>query len=375
MEKLKLSCPCLFGLESVLAGEVKRMGGLQVEAQDGKVNFSGGWEMVARANLCLRTAERVLIELGSFEARSFEELFQGVKALPLEEFIGMKDAFPVKGWSLNSKLMSIPDCQSIIKKAAVERLRQTYGVSWFEESGPVRQIQFSIRKDQVCIFLDTSGAGLHKRGYRKTSTLAPIKETLAAGILDLARVRKDTVLMDPFCGSGTFSIEGALKAFQIPPGIHRRFAAEKWDCMPEAVWKDERARGLAGIRRDAAFEAYASDIDPAAVELTRENAKKAGVAPRIRVKQADIRDFSCTRENAVVVCNPPYGERLLEIREAQELYKIMGKQFDLFSSQSFYIISPDEKFETLFGAKAAKRRKLYNGMIKCQLYMYYSTNR
>lgn len=372
-EQLKITCPCLFGLESVLSGEIKRMGGQEVQVQDGKVSFSGGWEMVARANLCLRTAERVLVELGSFKARSFEELFQGVKALPLEEFIGIKDAFPVKGWSLNSKLASVPDCQAIIKKAAVERLKQTYHVSWFEETGPVHQLQFSIHKDVACLFLDTSGAGLHKRGYRKNSTLAPIKETLAAGILDLARVRSHTVLIDPFCGSGTFSIEGALKAFHIPPGIHRRFAAENWESMPALFWKQERARGLEGIKKDAEFEAYASDIDPAAVELTLENAKKAGVAPRIRARQADIRQFSCKRDNAVIVCNPPYGERLLEIKEAQAIYRVMGERFDLSGSQSFAIISPDEKFETFFGAKASKRRKLYNGMIKCQLYQYFNS--
>lgn len=232
MNKLKYLCPCLFGLESVLSGEIKRLGGEDVQVSDGKVTFYGDFSLLARANLNLRTAERVLVVLGHFAVQSFEDLFQGVKALPLENFIGEKDRFPVKGWSLNSKLASVPDCQAIIKKAAVERLKEKYGISWFEESGSLFQIQFSILKNEATVMLDTTGAGLHKRGYRRDSNEAPIKETLAAGIIDLARVRPDSIFYDPFCGSGTFLIEAAAKALNIAPGINRRFAAEKWPLIP-----------------------------------------------------------------------------------------------------------------------------------------------
>ena len=363
--------PCHFGLESVLAGELKRMGAGQVAAQNGKVAFSGGPEILARANIGLRTAERVLILLGSFQARSFDELFQGVRSLPLEDFIGSRDAFPVKGWALNSQLMSVPDCQSIVKKAAVERLKAHYGIEWFPETGPVHQLQFSILKDEVCLMLDTSGPGLHKRGYRANSNAAPIKETLAAGILDLARVRDRTVFYDPFCGSGTLLIEAALKALNIPPCLRRKFAAQSFGLFDESVWQEERARGLAGIRKNTGFFAYGSDLDPEAVELTKENAKKAGVFSKMLVTQGDVKDFAFRSPGGVVACNPPYGERLLEKEEAERLYQVMGRVFSRIADGSFYIISPSEQFEQYYGKKAVKRRKLYNGMLKCQLYMYY----
>ena len=231
MSVIKMAAPCLFGLESVLSGELKRIGAKNIEATDGKVTFTGDWNMLAKTNLWLRTAERVLIVLDSFRAETFEELFQGVFKIPFEEYLGKDDAFPVKGWSLNSQLASVPDCQSIIKRAAVKRMEQHYHQIWFAETGAVHQIQFSIRKNIVTIFLDTSGAGLHKRGYRQTSLLAPIKETLAAGIVDFTRLYDDSVICDPFCGSGTLLIEAVLKGMNIAPGINRRFAAEKWNCI------------------------------------------------------------------------------------------------------------------------------------------------
>lgn len=371
MSKLTICCPCLFGLESVLSGEIKRMGGENIRTTDGKVTFEGDFSMVIKANICLRTAERVLLVLGSFTATTFTELFDGTAALPFEEFIGSMDAFPVKGWSLNSQLHSIPDCQAIIKKAAVKRLQQVYGLSWFQETGPVRQIQFSIHKDQVSIMLDTSGAPLHKRGYRQNSTLAPIKETLAAGIIDLAHVRRDTVVYDPFCGSGTFVIESALHAMRIAPGIRRRFAAEQWGLVPQSAWEDARKEAHANIYRESGYRGYASDLDADAVELTLENARKAGVVGRIRAQQAEIAAFQVPDGPAAVICNPPYGERLLEIRQAEELYRTMGRVFQPREGVGYYIISPHEEFETLFGRPADKRRKLYNGMIKCQLFMYF----
>lgn len=371
MNHWKFAAPCLFGLESVLSGEIKRIGGQNIQVSDGRVTFTGGPEMAAKANLWLRTAERVQIVLDSFRAESFEELFQGVLSIPLEQFIGRRDAFPVKGWSLNSKLASVPDCQSIIKKAAVCRLESKYGQSWFEETGPVHQLQFSILKNIVTILLDTSGAGLHKRGYRRNSVEAPIKETLAAGIVDLARMYDDSVIIDPFCGSGTFLIEGVMHAMRIAPGLCRSFSAERWDVIDPEIWRLSRQEAMDLVRRDATVRAYGYDIDPAAVELTAENAKKAGVASHIRARQRSIEDFSCELEKAVVFCNPPYGERLLEVKEAERIYQSMGRNFPQKPGLHYYVISPHEEFERFFGRGADRRRKLYNGMIKCQLFMYF----
>ena len=369
-DKLRLCCPCHFGLESVLKYEITKIGGTDLTVTDGKITFTGDENILARANLCLSTAERVLIELIEFRAESFEELFQGVRSIELERFIGIDDAFPVKGYSLDSALHSVPDCQSIVKKAAVERLKSKYGVEWFSESGATVQIKFSILKDVVTVYLDTSGVGLHKRGYRRNSNAAPIKETLAAGIVDLARVRPDSIVCDPFCGSGTLLIEAAMKALRIPVGINRRFAAEKWASIPASVWQEERKRAIDGVDRSAEFRAIGFDIDDAAVALTLDNAHKAGIKSRIRVEQADIDKF-VQPENSIVICNPPYGERLLELREAEDIYRRMGRVLGKGGSRQSYIISPHEQFEKYFGSDAKKRRKLYNGMIKCQLYMYF----
>lgn len=371
MEQLRFACPCGFGLEGILSGELKRMGAREVAAADGRVDFSGTVEDLARANLWLRTAERVLVVLGSFKATSFTQLFDGVEKLPLEEFIGKKDRFPVKGWSLNSRLHSVPDCQSIIKKAVVKRLGQKYGVSWFEETGALYQIQFSILKDTVTIMLDSSGAGLHKRGYRRVQNQAPIRETLAAGILDIARIYPDTRLYDPFCGSGTFLIEGAYKAKNIAPGLYRRFAAESWSRVPGRVWQAQREEALSQVRKEVAFRAFGSDISPEALEITAANAKKANVAPLIQAAPGDVRDFAVPAEKSIVVCNPPYGERLLRPEEAGDLCRTMGRVFRPAEQVGYFIISSVENFEELFGRPADKRRKLYNGMMKCQLYMYF----
>lgn len=372
MSKMRISCPCNFGLESVLSGEVKRIEAEDIKVTDGRVEFAGDWDIVARANLWLRTAERVQIVLGSFTATSFTELFDGVEKLPFEQFIGKEDAFPVKGWSLNSQLHSIPDCQSIIKKAAVNHLSKVYGVSWFEETGAVHQIQFSIMRDVVTVMLDTSGAGLHKRGYRKVSNLAPIKETLAAGILDIARIYPDTQIYDPFCGSGTMLIEAAYKAKNIAPGIYRRFAVESWDSSPNKIWQQERERAVSLARKEnVTFHGYGRDIDPEAISLTHDNAKKAGVGQLITSAVADVRDFVVHTEKSVVVCNPPYGERMLNPAETEQLYRDMGKVFTPSETTAYFIISSLENFESLFGRQADKRRKLYNGMVKCNLYMYF----
>lgn len=366
---IKLCAPCHFGIESVLSFEIKKIGGQNLNVTDGRISFEGETNMIARANLRLATAERVYIELGSFKAESFTELFDGVKALRLEDYIGPKDAFPVKGHSLKSKLHSVPDCQSIIKKAAVERLKSVYHISRFEESGPKHQLQFNILKDIVTVYLDTSGEGLHKRGYRKNSNEAPIKETLAAGIVDLARVRSNSIVCDPMCGSGTFLIESAIKSLNIAPGIKRSFSAEKWNLLPEKTWQTEREAAIADMR-ESDFKAYGFDIDDFAVNLSRSNAKMAGVGQRISIEKRDISDFRPI-PGAITICNPPYGERMLELRQAEELYKKMGQVLHPSKDNPCYIISPHEEFERLFGKKADKTRKLYNGMLKCQLFMYY----
>lgn len=368
--KITLSCPCHFGLESVLNFEIKKIGGENITVTDGRISFEGGYDILARANICLATAERVQIKLAEFHADTFDALFEGVKAIPLERFIGKSDAFPVKGHSLNSKLSSVPACQSIIKKAAVDRLASVYHLNYFEETGSVHQIQFNILKDTVTVYLDTSGAGLHKRGYRRNSNAAPIKETLAAGIVDLAMVKRNTIFCDPFCGSGTFLIEAAYKALNIAPGLKRTFAAEKWDVIPQDIWREERVRAMDSIIRDSDFFAYGYDIDPECVQLSIDNCAKAGVKKRIRIERADIRDYD-NKDGEITVCNPPYGERMLEIKEAEKLYTEMGKVFKADKEHPCAIISPHEDFVKFFGKTANKRRKLYNGMIKCNLYSYY----
>lgn len=369
--QMKFSVPCLLGLEGLIADELRRMDAQNVAAQNGRVDFEGDETVLARANICSRYAERILIRMGSFRAETFEELFQGVKKIPWEMFIGEKDAFPVKGYSLDSKLFSVSDCQAIIKKAVVERLKAKYNLNWFEETGTVYQIQFSIMKDTVTLFIDSTGAGLHKRGYRPVANAAPIKETLAAAMAELARVRHYHTLYDPMCGSGTILIEGAMKALNIAPGIHRTFACEKFPMIDAEIWRQERARAGDLVIRDADFKAFGSDVDFNALQIAQENARRAGVAMKIDFSKRDIKDFKRRSEKGTVICNPPYGERMLDIKNAEDIYRTMGKIFTPEHGWAYYIITPDEEFETVFGRKADKRRKLYNGMIKCQLYMYF----
>lgn len=371
MTKMNFAAPCLFGVEGILADELRRMGAEAVAAQNGRVLFSGGADILARANIGSRYAERILILMGQFEAKTFTELFDRVKALPFEEFIGKNNAFPVKGWTLDSKLHSLPDCQSIIKKAVVERLKIKYKTDWFEETGAPIKIQFSIHKDQVSIMLDTSGEGLHKRGYRRNSTEAPLKETLAAAMAYTTHLYPDTQLFDPFCGSGTILIESALLAMNIAPGLNRSFAAEKFGCFDGKIWREERRRAIDAIRRDVDFMAFGGDIDPNAVSLTLENAKKAGVDAHIRVQRQSITDLQLPQGRATVITNPPYGERLLDRQAAEKLICEMSRVMPQERGKRYSIISPDEDFEKRFGRPADKRRKLYNGMIKCQMYMYF----
>lgn len=374
-QQYRLCAPCLFGLESVLRGELKRLGFEEISVTDGRVEFSADAEGIARANLHLRTAERVLIVLGSFRAVSFQQLIDGAEQIRFEDYIGKKDAFPVKGWSLNSQLHSVPDCQAIIKKAAVKRLSQKYGVAWLEESESTVQIQFSINKDIVTIMLDTSGAALHKRGYRKNANQAPIRETLAAGILDIARIYPDTQLYDPFCGSGTFLIEAAYKAKNIAPGIYRRFAAEKWSSMPSNIWKLGREEAIEQVRREVEFVAFGSDISEESLQIAEANARRAGIPGLIRLQKQDIKNFTLPNKKSVVVTNPPYGERLMAGENLHQLYQTMGSVFKPSDHVSYYIISSMEEFEKAYGRQADKKRKLYNGMLKCNLYQYFFTKK
>ena len=371
MEKINLIAPCLFGTESIAADEFRRMGFTEIVTENGRVKLAGDFNMLARANICSRFAERILINVGEFYAATFTELFDGVKALDWENFIGKDDAFPVNGWSIDSQLHSIPDCQSIIKKAIVERLKLKYSVSRFAETGPEYRIRFSIHKNSVTMMIDTSGEGLHKRGYRRNSNAAPLKETLAASMCDLARIYPDTKLLDPFCGSGTLLIEAALMATKTAPGLRRFFAAERFGFIPETVWREERTRAQDLIIHNVDFSAQGFDIDKNAVELTLQNAKKAGVSKYVKAAVADIRDFTPPEERCLIITNPPYGERLLDVKAAEELYTVMGNRFKEGGGRKYYVISPHDEFEKYFGRTADKRRKLYNGMIKCQLFMYF----
>ncbi len=366
---LTFCAPCHFGLEGLLADEMRRLGLNNVRAENGRVRFDGTEAELAKASISLRCAERILVEVGSFEATTFDRLFEGVKVLPFEKFIPKNAAFPVKGYSINSKLFSVSDCQSIIKKAVVTRLSQEYGLSWFPEDGEKVQIQFSIMNDIATIYLDTSGEGLHKRGYRPAHVAAPLSETLAAAMVILSRYRGRDDFCDPFCGSGTLAVEAALMAKNRAPGLHRSFAAEDWSCIDRKVWRLAREEALAREFKGD-YRIFASDIDPNAVEIAKKNAELAGVRDVICFEVADATKFSRKTDRGVIVTNPPYGERIMEKREAEELYAAFGKAYSASENWSLYLLSSHTEFERTFGRNADKKRKLYNGMIKCDLYMY-----
>ena len=366
-----LVAPCFFGTEHTLSFEVKRLGAQNVKVTDGRVAFEGDAAMIAAANLNLRTAERVLLLLKTFPAATFDELFDGVYSIPWEELIPVDAQFPVKGSSLSSQLSSVPACQSIVKKAIVKRLQYGHKTTTLPETGALYKIRFALRKNVVEVMLDTSGDGLHKRGYRKNATLAPIKETLAATIADVGFVRRDSTVQDPFCGSGTLVIEAAQKAMNIAPGLKRRFAAERYSFVPAAIWAQQRQKALAESKLDVGFEAFGYDIDPAAVALANANAKLAGVEKRCHFEVADVSDFEAKAE-AIVLTNPPYGERMSTIEGAAKLARTLGRQMEAHPCAGVYAITADMEFESHYGKRANKRRKMYNGMIPCQLYMYYN---
>ena len=366
----KCCVPCLLGLEGPIADELKRLGMDNVNNENGRVYFDGDESAVAEANISLRIGERVLIEVGRFEARSFDELFEKVKALPWEAYLPKNAAFPVKGYCLNSQLMSVPDCQKIIKKAIVERLKTRYHLSWFEETRPLHQIQFSVMKDDISLCIDTSGDGLHKRGYRPAHTAAPLKETMAAAMVTISRYRGKEDFCDPFCGSGTIPIEAALIARNIAPGIMRSFSAEKWEESDKTLWIEAREKARSG-EYHGEYSIFASDIDPSAIRIAEENARRAGVSDIIRFEVADATKFDQKTERGIIVTNPPYGERIMEKQEAESLYRGFGKAWASTENWKLYLLSSHTEFERTFGRMADKKRKLYNGMIKCDLFMYF----
>ena len=365
-----LIAPCYFGTESVLNYEIKKIGAHDIQVNDGRIIFKGDESIIAAANINLRTAERVLILLKEFKAKTFDELFDGVHAIDWKSILPDDCQFPVKGSSLSSTLSRVPACQSIVKKAIVEKLRKQYKTNILPETGNLYKIRFSIRKDVVSVMLDTSGDGLHKRGYRRNSGEAPIKETLAAAIVDLARVRKDSLIQDPFCGSGTLLIEAAQKAANIAPGLKRKFAAENYAFIPKEIWAEERQKAKDAIIKDCTFKAYGFDIDPLVLEIAKRNADKAGVGKYVKFFEADVKAFS-PENDTVVITNPPYGERLGDIETATKLEKTLSRRLEQNPVKAAYIITADSEFESNYSKKANKRRKLYNGMIPCQLYMYY----
>lgn len=367
---LTFMIPCLFGLEGLVGDEVRRLGLSDVRVENGHVFCSGGPEDIPRLNIGLRCGERVLLEMAAFPARGFEALFQGTKAVPWEDYIPRDGAFPVKGYALDSLLHSIPDCQRIVKKAAAERLGQVYGVEKLPETGAKYQIQFAIMKDQCRLFLDTTGPGLHKRGYRAVGVEAPLRETLAAAMVTLSRYRGKDPFRDPFCGSGTIAIEAALIAKNRAPGLDRAFDAQKWGFVGSKLWLDAADEAM-DKEFDGTYDIWGGDIDPKAIRIAQENAVKAGVEDIIRFERADVAGFKCSGEYGQIVTNPPYGERLLDKEEAEALYRIFGKVYrNVPPKWRVLVITSHPEFERFFGRKADKKRKLYNGMLKCDLYQF-----
>ncbi len=374
MNKIQYCVPCLFGLEGIAGDELRRLNLEDVRVENGRVLFSGDESALARASIGLRTGERILIRLADFPAKTFEEMFQGVYNTPLEDYIPKEGAFPVKGHCLSSQLMSVPDCQAIIKKAASKRLGERYGVTWLPETGAKYQLQFSLMNDRVQLYLDTTGPGLHKRGYRAVGNDAPLRETLAAAMVLLTRYRGREFLWDPFCGSGTIAIEAALIARNQAPGLRRRFAGEAFAWSDPQVWN--RAREEA---RDKEFRGeyriLGSDNDPKCVSLSMANARKAGVGELIRFQDGDATKLPLPAQEGILICNPPYGERMMEQQSAQRLYAALGRHLKFADGWKKYIITSEPEFEHYFGARADKKRKLYNGMIKCDYYMYTAQQR
>ena len=372
MRKLELIAPCHFGLEAVLKREITDLGYDVEQVEDGRLTFIGDEEAVCRANVFLRSAERILIKVGSFHAENYEELFQGTKALALEEFIPKDGKFWVtKAASVKSKLFSPSDIQSVMKKAMVEHLKEVYKVNWFQEDGAPFPFRVFLMKDEVTVALDTTGESLHKRGDRKLTAKAPIAENLAASLIMLTPWKGDRILIDPFCGSGTFPIDAAMMAAGIAPGMNREFTAEKWNhLIPSKEWYDavDEAREQINLKIDTDIQGY--DIDEKMVAIARENAKLAGVDSLIHFQKRGIDQLSHSKKYGFVITNPPYGERIEEKKNLPALYRMIGEKFQALDSWSLYLITAYDKAQEDMGLKAAKNRKIYNGMMKTYFYQF-----
>ena len=374
MREMKFAVPCLFGLEGIAGDELRRLDLENVQVENGRVLFTGDEKAMAKANVCLRTGERVLLVLSEFTATSFEELFQGVYHTNLEDFIPKDGEFPVKGHCLNSTLMSVPDCQAIIKKAASRRLGEKYGIQWLPETGAKYPLQFSIMNDKVTLYLDTTGPGLHKRGYRAVGNEAPLRETLAAAMVILTRYRGREFFWDPFCGSGTIPIEAALIAKNRAPGLNRSFLSQQF-CWSEAdIWKQVKEEAK-DKEFSGKYRILGSDNDPKCVSLSFANAKKAGVSDCVSFTDGDATKMSLPSDGGILVCNPPYGQRLMEQDSARRLYAALGRHLKYANNWQKFIITSEPEFEHYFGRRADKKRKLYNGMIKCDYFMFTGNQR
>ena len=370
MKELELLIPTLFGLEGLCAEELRRLGLPEVKAENGRVCCKARPEDIPRVNLNLRTGERVLLVVGRYHAADFEALFEGAKALPWEEFIPREGAFPVKGHSLNSQLHALPAIQSVLKKALAARLGQKYGMDTLPETGALYQVQFSLMHDEITLMLDTTGAGLHKRGYRAVGVIAPLRETLAAAMVLLSRYRGKDPFCDPFCGSGTIAIEAALIAKNRAPGLNRAFSAQRWKWLDSGLWLQAADEAM-DKEYHGDYDIWGGDIDPKAVAIARDNAVKADVEDVVSFEVADATRFHRDAPVGRVVTNPPYGERIMEKREAEELYKAFGRAVrTLPEGWRVSVLSSHTEFERTFGRTADKKRKLYNGMLKCDLFQY-----
>ena len=370
MEKQTFIATCLFGLEKLVGEELDALGCTRLGTIDGRVRFEAPASEIPWLNINLRYAERLLIEVGRCPAPDFDTLFEGVRSMPWEDYIGRNDQFPVKGHSIKSRLVSLPDCQRIIKKAAAKRLGGAYGLEYLPETGVKYQIEFFIFKDEASLMIDTSGVPLHKRGYRPVSTEAPLRETLAAAMAKIARPRENVLFRDPMCGSGTIAIEAAMIMTNTAPGINRGFAAEEFPWLDGKLWDDARDRALDAIA-ETEFEAYASDISPEAVKIAAENVRRAGMAKHIKVFAEDALKIKTEGRRGTIVCNPPYGERLSTVKEAEQLYRAMGRHFATLDSWQIYVLTSDDYFERLYGRRADAVRRLYNGMIRCNYYQFF----
>jgi putative N6-adenine-specific DNA methylase len=371
VSKYDLIASATFGLESIVAREIKKLGYEDVKVENARVEFQGDESAICRSNLWLRSADRVFIKMGEFPALSFEELFEKTKALPWGGILPENANFPVEGKSVKSKLFSVPDCQAIVKKAIVERMKQKYKKEWFNEDGPRFTIEVGLLKDVATLTIDTSGAGLHKRGYRQTASDAPLKETLAAAMVDLSFWNTDRILMDPLCGSGTIPIEAAMIGRNMAPGLKREFASEQWPFVPKTLWEQAREEAEAAVDRSKEFRILASDIDGKVLKVARHNAELAGVEDFVAFQTLPVAEVRSRKKYGCIVTNPPYGERLGELKEAEELYREMGKTFRELDDWSYYILTSHENFERLFGRRADRKRKLYNGRIKVEYYQFY----